>query len=95
MSSLTPTVDQLKRAIVIAEQIKKLEAELGQILGQPGAPVPAKRGRPSKASLEAAGAPVKKRKKLSPEGLAAIVAAQKARWAKAKKASGNGDKSKK
>lgn len=87
MSSTSPTVDQLKRAVAIAEQIKSLEAEMAQILGQPVAPVAAKRGRPAKVPGAAAAAPAKKRKKLSPEGLAAIVAAQKARWAKQKKAS--------
>ena len=98
MSSLTPSVVQLKRAVAIAEQIKNLEAEMAQILGQaaPAQIVKRGRGRPSKAVEETA-APMKKRKKLSPEGLAAIVAAQKARWAKQKKAatSTTGEKPKK
>ena len=107
MSSHTPTVEQLKRAVAIAEQIKSLEAEVASILGgQMVAPLQVKRGpgAPRKVILdapvsEAAPAPAKarKRKKLSPEGLAAIVAAQKARWARHKKAliAAGGDKGKK
>ena len=45
----------------------------------------AKRGRPNKASV-AAIAPVAAKRILSPEARARIAAAQKARWAKVKKA---------
>jgi hypothetical protein len=43
---------------------------------------PAKRGRPSGSTLTATAKP---RRKMSAEGRARIAAAQKARWAKAKK----------
>jgi len=77
MSTNTPSVVALRRAIEITEQIEKLEAELRGLLG----------GKGSVASVAAvtdgaAAAPVKKRRKMSPEARARIVAAQKARWAK-------------
>ena len=98
MSSFIPSVIQLQRAVKIAEQIQVLQAELASVLGSTGAPA-AKRAYTKKAAAAAAAAPVesataspakKKRKKgkMSPEGRAAIVAAQKARWAKIRKAKG-------
>jgi len=74
----TISIDQLKRAIIVAEQIEKLEAELSQILGGSAsissstttiAPTPAKDPRKGKRS-----AAVRAR----------MAAAQKARYAKAK-----------
>ena len=92
-----PSLTQLKRAIVISEQIEKLQAELQSILGSTGTvSVTGKRKYTRKALVVAAegaavAAPGKKKKrkvKMSAEGRARIVAAQKARWAKVKKAKG-------
>lgn len=76
-----PSVTQLKRALVISEQIQKLEAELASILGNAGA------AKTTTAAANKAPARKKRKKsKISPEGLANIIAAQKKRWAKQKKA---------
>lgn len=85
----SPSLDQLKRAIAVKEQIAKLEEELASILGGSAAPA-AKRGRPGRkpgSGAAAAGAPAPKKAKrvMSAEGRARIIAAQKARWAKIKK----------
>lgn len=73
-TTTTPSINQLKRAVTIAEQIQNLEAQLTSILENSSptsspnnAAAPAKRGR-------------KRRGKLSPEGLARIKAAQQERW---------------
>ena len=98
MSSSTPSVIQLQRAVKIAEQIQVLQAELANVLGSTGAPG-AKRAYTKKAAAatpaeSAASSPAKKKRKkrtkgkMSAEGRAAIVAAQKARWAKIRKAKG-------
>jgi hypothetical protein len=76
--STTPSIDQLKRAITISEQIQKLESELASILG-----ASAKVSAPAKVAALVAKAPKGKRG-LSAEGRARIAAAQKARWAKVK-----------
>jgi len=70
-----PTIDQLKRGVAIAEEIASLENELAGILGNhAAAPAPVAKSVP---------APVKAgRRKLSPQALANIRAAQKKRWAK-------------
>jgi hypothetical protein len=77
MSNNTPSVVSLRRAIEITEQIEKLEAELKAVLSgsvvAPAAPAPAT-AKPSK--------PAKKKRTMSPEARARIVAAQKTRWAK-------------
>jgi hypothetical protein len=75
-------IEQIKRAIQLTEQIEKLQAELNQVLAgwetgnglvrQPSQPRAAKAGR--------------KKGKMSAAGRAAIIAAQKARWAKFKAA---------
>ena len=81
-----PSIDQLRQAVQIADQIQQLEAQLAAILGGGSAPA-AKRqvGRPRKQPAEAkAKAPRRKRGKMSAAGRANIVAAQKARWAKIK-----------
>lgn len=74
-----PSVQQLQRAIKISEQIEKLEAELAAILGKssssPSNKVPA-------SVLASTSKPKRKKGKMSAEGRAAIIAAQKARWAK-------------
>jgi len=67
------SLESLKQAVEIKEQIASLEARLSKILGRDGAvsissSAPAKRGR----------------KKMSAAGRARIAAAQKARWAKIK-----------
>ena len=79
-----PSTDQLQRAIKISEQIAKLEAELATILG--GA-APAKRAYTKRATSDVAAPAKKKRKKakMSAEGLANIIAAQKKRWAKVRR----------
>ena len=78
MPTSITTVDQLRRAIVVAEQIEKLKAELAAILSGTSTG----QAEPSKITS----APVKgrKKRKLSPESRARIVAAVKARWARAK-----------
>ena len=78
--STTPSIDQLKRAIAISEQIQKLESELTSLLG-------ASTKVSAPASVAAASAkPGRRRRRrgLSAEGRARIAAAQKARWAKLK-----------
>lgn len=73
-----PTIENLRQAVVIAEQIEKLQAELNALLQ--GAPAPV---APAKTPAVAAPKPAAKKKgKMSATGRAAIVAAQKARWAK-------------
>ena len=76
-----PSIDQLRKAVKIADQIQKLEKQLAAILGTSAAPAskvaPASKAAPPKAKR-------RKRSKLSAAGRAAIVAAQKARWAKIK-----------
>jgi len=68
----TPTLDQLRRGMQIAEQIAALEKQLAAVLG--GQPVASSAAAPKKI----------KRRKISPEGLARIIAAQKKRWGKAR-----------
>lgn len=82
MSTTTPSIDQLKRAISISEQIQALEAELASILGGIGesSARAAVKAVASSSSVKAA----KGKRTLSPEARARIVAAQKARWAKAR-----------
>src|SRR6187551_2222504 len=98
----TPSIAQLNRAIVIQEQIEKLEAELVSILSgwetgngkrkytKKSEAAPAKRKYTKKSAAAPVAAtdsakPVKAKRTMSPEGKARIIAAQKARWAKAKK----------
>lgn len=83
--SSTPTLDQLKRAVQIHEQIERLQTELASILGG------ARRGPGRPATKAVAGAAKKSRKGkrvMSPEAREKIVAAQRRRWAKQKKAKG-------
>ena len=82
MSTTTPSVAALRRAIEITEQIGKLESELNGILDGKGSSAPVA----ARSVAPAAAAPVKKRRKMSPEARARIVAAQKARWAKVRAA---------
>lgn len=64
-----PSADQLKRALVITQKIAQLEAELASILGKAGA-------KPSGTSVK---------RNMSPEARERIAAAQRLRWAKARK----------
>lgn len=78
--STTPSIDQLKRAVALSEQIQELESELASILGaSPKLSAPA-----SVAAAAAKPGRRKRRRGLSAEGRARIAAAQKARWAKLK-----------
>ncbi|GEP43079.1 hypothetical protein [Brevifollis gellanilyticus] len=85
------SLEQLKRAVEIHEQIEKLQAELSSLLGQSAG---AKRGRKpgTKASASSGDAvksiPAKKKVKrvMSPEAKEKIAQAQRKRWAKSKKA---------
>ena len=84
-----PSIDQLRQAVQIADQIQQLEAQLAAILGSGSAPAAERQvGRPPKQPAEAKVKATRKRGKMSAAGRANIVAAQKARWAKirAKKA---------
>jgi len=89
----TPSVDQLKRAIAVKEQIQRLESELANILGNTTSAPPAKRKYTKKGTVSAAPSgeadeqsDPKAKRTMSAEGRARIIAAQKARWAKVKKA---------
>lgn len=70
--TMSISLQTLKEAVQIKEQISQLEARLSRILG--GAPV----------STKSATAKKGKRGGMSAEGRANIIAAQKARWAKVK-----------
>ena len=84
-------IKALKHAIVLQEKIDALKTELNQTLGGTflsDAPVK-RRGRPAKgASIDGdvGTSKPRKKRKMSAEGRARIVAAQKARWAAVKKA---------
>lgn len=79
MASNTSNVDQLKRAIELAEQIEALQAELNQIVGGIGS------GGLSNATVsEAPVIKTRKRRKMSKAARERIAAAQRARWAKQK-----------
>ena len=88
------SVDQLKRAVAVREQIESLERELAAILGEPGGN--GRRGRRTmSASARAKIAAAQrarwakqkgKRRTMSAAARAKIAAAARARWAKAKAA---------
>jgi len=77
----TPSVQAIKRALAIAEQIQNLEAELAGILGQ----VP-KASKPTVAVVVASAptAAPKRKYTMSAAHRPAVASAQKARWAKVK-----------
>lgn len=85
------SLEQLKRAVEIHEQIAKLQAELDALLGQSGG---AKRGRKPGPKVgtgvgdQVKSVPAKKKGKraMSSEGREKIASAQRKRWAKSKKA---------
>lgn len=70
----TPSLAQLKRAIVISEQIEKLQSELAGLFGGQGAP--GKTATPKSTK--------KGKRTMSPEARERIASAQRARWAKSK-----------
>ncbi len=96
------SVAQLKRAVVVKEQIEKLEAELERLLGSAPAPATSPKARRMSAAGRAAIAaaarkrwakfrqtpkpPKKKKFTMSAAAKAAISRAAKARWAKIKAA---------
>ena len=85
MSTYTPSVSNLRRAIEITEQIEKLEAELKSVLSGNGTTTvtaPAKSVAVASKASSPSAKPAKKKRTMSPEARARIVAAQKARWAK-------------
>lgn len=89
MSTTNPSIAALRRAIEISERIASLEAELRTVLaGGAARPVTA---APVAAAVAAPARRGKKRK-MSPEARARIVAAQKARWAKFNAAKGGSPK---
>lgn len=74
------SVQQLKRAVIIREQIEQLETELSEIFGESPAPMaPATNGRTGKRTMSAS-------------ARAKIAAAQRKRWAKQHKAEGKSPK---
>ena len=75
-----PSVNNLKRALKISEEIQELQAEMLSILGTTGEPK-AKRAYNKKS----AGAAAPKKRMMSPEAREKIAAAQRKRWAKQKK----------
>ena len=86
-----PSVEQLKRALVIAEQIKDLEDELASILQN--SEKPARALKLPKVLTKAVkvvavkapdGRSKKKHRVMSPEAREKIASAQRARWAKTK-----------
>ena len=84
-----PSADTLRRAASILDQIEKLQAQFGAILGGTAPRRGRKPGPQPKAEaaeVPESPAPMKRRKKrkLSPEARAKIVAAVKARWAREK-----------
>lgn len=83
MKTSTPSAQQLRRAVEIAEQIERLEKELRTLLGQKS---PAKEATEEAAPARVPKKRLQKGKKrtMSPEARAKIGAAQRARWAKVK-----------
>jgi len=72
------SVEQLRRAVQIKEEIEALESQLGRLLGGNGA----SRGRP-------VGRPAAGRRRMSAAGRARIAAALRARWARARSGTGS------
>ena len=81
----TPSIDRLKRAVEVAEQIEKLQSELASILGDKQAAAPAPVAKAPKAAKVVVSKPAGKGKRtMSPEARERIAAAQRARWAKSR-----------
>ena len=75
------SINQLKRAVQIAEQIDRLEAELNHILASAGGKASTTGSAAPKTAAPKAATPARKKGGMSAAGRARIVAAQKARWA--------------
>jgi hypothetical protein len=89
-------IDQLKRAVALYEQIEKLQAELAALFGEKpagkrGSKAGGRKAKNAEAEVSGTEAPTKKTRKkrakreISPEARERIAAAQRKRWAKAKK----------
>jgi hypothetical protein len=78
----TPSIDRLKKAVEVAEQIEKLQSELASILGSQTAVSSAPAAKVAKVA--ASKPAVKGRRTMSPEARERIAAAQRARWAKSR-----------
>jgi len=81
------TADALRRAAAIRDQIEKLQAQVSSILSGTAPRRGRKPGRvagPVAKKAAPVSAKPRKRRKLSPEARARIVAAVKARWAREK-----------
>ncbi len=74
----TPSIDQLKRAITISEQIEMLQAELGRIVGDSSSVASAPKAAAASTSKKTG------KRTMSPVTIAKMKAAQQARWAKKK-----------
>lgn len=74
-TDLTP--QQLRKAADLQEKIAELQAQLSKLMG--GGEAPKAAAKPGKTGRKA-------KRVISPEGLARIRAAQRARWAKVKSA---------
>jgi hypothetical protein len=89
MPSSSNSVTQLQRALSLAQEIERLQGQLASVLGT---------SAPSSGAAKRAGGPTgaprkgKRRGTISPEGRARIIAAQKARWAKVRRAKGGAGK---
>ena len=84
MSIATPSLDKLQRAVIIAEQIQKLEAEMASIFSGKvisNAPASDKTPKTPKTTVKKTRGT---KRSLSPEARERIAAAQRARWAKTK-----------
>ncbi len=77
MTTTTLTLDQLKRAVQIAEKIEALQSELDSLMGSSGTTVS------ESVTEEKSGAKKgpKKKRTMSPEAKAKIAEAQRRRWA--------------
>jgi len=85
-----PTIDELKKALHLHERIEALQHELASLFKQAGTKVLNIATTGMKAAtkkIESVNL-TKKKPKMSAKGRAAIVAAQKARWAKVKAGKG-------
>ncbi len=100
MLSKSVSLEQLRQAVAIKEQIASLEAQLAALIGgaiqTAASPAAAKTrtSRNGKAPVPAGPAPAQKRRggarDMSPEAKARIAAAQKQRWAKFRAAKAGG-----
>jgi hypothetical protein len=79
----TPSINQIRRALQISEQIERLEAELASTLGNRAAETPSIPAR----AVSTGG---RKRRRMSKAAREKIAAAQRARWARAKGKSSGG-----